>query len=174
MNAGEMGRGLSETEKTEISSVVGVSALKFADLMNERMKNYIFDEDKLTSTEGKTGPYVLYALVRMKSVLEKMGATREITDLDKMTITESAERQLLLRLYQMPESLQTAYDNNAPHVICDYLYKLAQDFNVFYHDCPIKDAEETVKTTRLALTKYALAMGEKMAWILGLRVPEKM
>ena len=174
MNAGEMGRGLSETEKTEISSVVGVSALKFADLMNERMKNYIFDEDKLTSTEGKTGPYVLYALVRMKSVLEKMGATREITDLDKMTITESAERQLLLRLYQMPESLQTAYDNNAPHVICDYLYKLAQDFNVFYHDCPIKDAEETVKITRLALTKYALAMGEKMAWILGLRVPEKM
>lgn len=174
MNAGEMGRGLSEMEKAEISSVVGVSALKFADLMNERMKNYIFDEDKLTSTEGKTGPYVLYALVRMKSVLEKMNAPREITDLDKMIITESAERQLLLRLYQMPESLQTAYDNNAPHVICDYLYKLAQDFNVFYHDCPIKDAEETIKTTRLALTKYALSMGEKMAWILGLRVPEKM
>lgn len=174
MNTGEMGRGLSDSEKDEISSIVGVSALKFADLMNERMKNYIFDEDKLTSTEGKTGPYVLYALVRMKSVLEKTGATREITKTDNMTITESAERQLLLRLYQMPESLQTAYDNNAPHVICDYLYKLAQDFNVFYHDCPIKDAEPTVQATRIALTKYALAMGEKMAWILGLKVPEKM
>lgn len=174
MNSGEMGRDLSETEKTEISSIVGVSALKFADLMNERMKNYIFDEDKLTSTEGKTGPYILYALVRMKSILEKMGETTTVRENDKMVIRVPAERQLLLRLYQMPESLQTAYDNNAPHVICDYLYKLTQDFNLFYHDCPIKGTDEITRQTRLTLTKYALAMGLKMADLLGLRVPNKM
>lgn len=174
MNAGEMGRDLSETEKMEISSIVGVSALKFADLMNERMKNYIFDEDKLTSTEGKTGPYILYALVRMKSILEKMGEPAIVQENDKLVIQVPAERQLLLRLYQMPESLQTAYDNNAPHVICDYLYKLTQDFNLFYHDCPIKGADDVTRQTRLTLTKYALAMGLKMADLLGLRVPDKM
>ncbi len=74
----------------------------------------------------------------------------------------------------MPDSLQTAYDNNAPHVICDYLFKLAQDFNLFYHDCPIKSAEETTRRSRLALTKYTLQMGLKMADLLGLQVPDKM
>ncbi len=174
MNSGEMGRDLTEEEKTEISKIVGVSALKFADLMNERMKNYIFDEDKLTSTEGKTGPYLLYAMVRMKSLLEKSGETVVLTPTDVPVISHPAERQLLLRLYAMPDSIQTAYDNNAPHVVCDYLFKLAQDFNLFYHDCPIKDAEPAVQKSRLALTKYALTVALKMADVLGLQVPDKM
>ena len=174
MNAGEMGRDLTPTEKEEISRIVGVSALKFADLMNERMKNYIFDEDKLTSTEGKTGPYLLYAMVRMKSLLEKSGESLILKKEDVPVITDSAERKLLLRLYAMPDSVQTAYDNNAPHVICDYLFKLAQDFNLFYHDCPIKDASESEKKARLALTKYTLSVALKMADVLGLKVPDKM
>ena len=174
MNSGEMGRDLTEEEKTEISKIVGVSALKFADLMNERMKNYIFDEDKLTSTEGKTGPYLLYAMVRMKSLLEKSGETVALTPADVPVVSHPAERQLLLRLYAMPDSIQTAYDNNAPHVVCDYLFKLAQDFNLFYHDCPIKDAEPAVQKSRLALTKYALTVALKMADVLGLQVPDKM
>jgi arginyl-tRNA synthetase len=74
----------------------------------------------------------------------------------------------------MPDSVQTAYDNNAPHVICDYLFKLAQDFNLFYHDCPIKDASNEEKKSRLALTKYALTVALKMADVLGLKVPDKM
>ncbi len=174
MNSGEMGRDLTATEKEEISRIVGVSALKFADLMNERMKNYIFDEDKLTSTEGKTGPYLLYAMVRMKSLLEKSGVSLDLKKDDIPVITLPAERQLLLRLYAMPDSVQTAYDNNAPHVICDYLFKLAQDFNLFYHDCPIKDASDEEKKSRLALTKYALTVALKMADVLGLEVPDKM
>lgn len=174
MNSGEMGRDLTADEKEKISKIVGVSALKFADLMNERMKNYIFDEDKLTSTEGKTGPYLLYAMVRMKSILEKMNAEKEITAADSITLTHPAERQLLMRLYAMPDSVQTAYDNNAVHVICDYLFKLAQDFNLFYHDCPVKDADENTQRSRLALTKYALSIALKMADILGLKVPDKM
>lgn len=174
MNAGEMGRDLTEDEKQQISKIVGVSALKFADLMNERMKNYIFDEDKLTSTEGKTGPYILYAIVRMKSILEKMGVSQTLTSDDKIIIKVSAERSLILRLYAMPEAVQTAYDNRAPHVIADYLFKLAQDFNLFYHDCPIKDADEQTKKSRLALTKYTLRIASMMADLLGLRVPDKM
>ena len=174
MNSGEMGRDLTEAEKAEISKIVGVSALKFADLMNERMKNYIFDEDKLTSTEGKTGPYLLYAMVRMKSLLEKSGVDTVLSETDIPVITHPAERQLLLRLYAMPDCIQTAYDNNAPHVVCDYLFKLTQDFNLFYHDCPIKDADKTVQQSRLALTKYALTVALKMTDVLGLSVPDKM
>lgn len=174
MNSGEMGRDLTADEKDEISKIVGVSALKFADLMNERMKNYVFDEEKLTSTEGKTGPYLLYAMVRMKSLLERAGETIELSENDKVEISHPAERQLLLRLYSMPDSVQTAYDNNAPHVICDYLFKLTQDFNLFYHDCPIKGTEECVQKSRLALTKYALTVALKMADVLGLKVPDKM
>lgn len=174
MESGEMGRDLSAEEKTEISKIVGVSALKFADLMNERMKNYIFDEDKLTSTEGKTGPYILYAIVRMKSILEKMGVSSTLTPNDIVHIGLPAERGLLLRLYALPEAVQTAYDNYAPHVICDYLFKLAQDFNLFYHDCPIKDADADTRNSRLALTKYTLHVATIMADMLGLKIPDKM
>lgn len=174
MESGEMGRDLTDDEKNQISKIVGVSALKFADLMNERMKNYVFDEDKLTSTEGKTGPYLLYAMVRMKSVLEKNGATAELSPSDTVIITEPAERNLLLRLYALQDSIQTAYDNLAPHVIADYLFKLAQDFNLFYHDCPIKGTDEATQKSRLSLTKYALHTALAMADLLGLRVPDKM
>lgn len=174
MNSGEMGSDLTEEEKEKISKIVGISALKFADLMNDRMKNYIFDEDKLTSTEGKTGPYLLYAMVRMKSVLEKTGTNKSISNDDKLIITNHSERQLLLRLYSMPDYIQTAYDNNAVHVICDYLFKLTQDFNLFYHDCPIKEATADIRASRLTLTKYTLSIALKMADILGLKVPDKM
>ena len=174
MESGEMGRDLTPDEKADISQIVGVSALKFADLINERIKNYIFDEDKLTSTEGKTGPYLLYAMVRMKSVLGKMGENKTFTPDDFVQITTPAERQLLLRLYALPDSVQTAYDNRTPHVLADYLFKLAQDFNLFYHDCPIKGTDEQTQKSRLTLTKYTLHIAEKVADLLGLQVPEKM
>ncbi len=174
MAAGEIGRDLTAAEKETIAQTVGVSALKFADLINERMKNYVFDPDKLTSLEGKTGPYVLYALVRMKSMLDKQGADALLTEQDVPTLSHPAERRLLLRLYALPDSVQTAYDNRAPHVIADYLFKLAQDFNSFYHDCPVKNADESTRRARLALVKYALHVGTRLADVLGLSVPEKM
>ena len=174
METGEMGRDLTPDEKADISQIVGVSALKFADLINERIKNYIFDEDKLTSTEGKTGPYLLYAMVRMKSVLEKVGASLELSPDDTVTVTSPAERQLLLRLYALPDSVQTAYDNRTPHVIADYLFKLAQDFNLFYHDCPIMGTDAETQKSRINLTKYTLHVATTVADLLGLEVPEKM
>ncbi len=174
MTSGEMGRDLTADEQSDIARIVGVSALKFADLMNERMKNYVFDENKLTSTEGKTGPYLLYAMVRMKSVLEKMGVSSTLTPEDVIHISVAPERQLLLRLYALPDAVQTAYDNRAPHVLCDYLFKLAQDFNLFYHDCPIKGADDRLQKSRLALTKYTLHVAQRVADMLGLEVPEKM
>jgi len=170
MECGEIGRDLTDAEKDEISHTVGVAALKFMDLMNDKVKNYIFDEERMLATEGKTGPYLLYAMVRMKSVLEKLGEPKD----DTLTITNPAERKLLLNLYTFPENVQIAYDNRAPHVIADYLYKLCQDFNLFYHDCPIKDADEQTKNSRLNLLKYTLKVALICADMLGLKVPEKM
>lgn len=170
MESGEMGRDLTSAEKDEISHTVGVAALKFMDLMNDKVKNYIFDEDRMLATEGKTGPYLLYAMVRMKSVLEKLGTSKD----DTLTLTDPAERKLLLNLYTFPENVQISYDNRAPHVIADYLYKLCQDFNLFYHDCPIKDADDQTRDSRLNLVSYTLKVAELCADMLGLEVPNKM
>ncbi len=170
MESGEIGRDLTDAEKDEIAHTVGVAALKFMDLMNDKVKNYIFDEDRMLATEGKTGPYLLYAMVRMKSVLEKLGDPKD----DTLTITNPAERKLLLNFYTFPENVQIAYDNRAPHVIADYLYKLCQDFNLFYHDCSIKDADKTTQNSRLNLLKYTLKVALICADMLGLQVPDKM
>ena len=170
MESGEIGRDLTDAEKDEISHTVGVAALKFMDLMNDKVKNYIFDEDRMLATEGKTGPYLLYAMVRMKSILEKLGNPKDET----LTITNPAERKLLLNLYTFPENVQIAYDNRAPHVIADYLYKLCQDFNLFYHDCPIKDTDKATRTSRLNLVAYTLKVALLCADMLGLKVPNKM
>ena len=170
MENGEIGRDLTDAEKDEISHIVGVAALKFMDLMNDKVKNYIFDEERMISTEGKTGPYLLYAMVRMKSVLEKLGNPQD----DTLNLTNPAERKLLLNLYTFPENVQIAYDNRAPHVIADYLYKLCQDFNLFYHDCPIKGTDAQTKTSRLNLLNYTLKVALLCADMLGLKVPNKM
>ena len=170
MESGEIGRDLTDKEKDEIAHTVGVAALKFMDLMNDKVKNYIFDEDRMLATEGKTGPYLLYAMVRMKSVLEKLGEPKD----DTLIITNAAERKLLLNLYTFPENVQIAYDNRAPHVIADYLYKLCQDFNLFYHDCPIKGADEQTQNSRLNLLKYTQKVALICADMLGLKVPNKM
>ncbi len=170
MESGEMGRDLTEEEKARISRIVGVAALKFMDMANDKVKNYVFDEERMISTEGKTGPYLLYAMVRMKSILEKLGKPAD----DTLIITNPAERQLLLNLYAFPQMVMQAYENRAPNVVADYLYKLCQDFNLFYHDCPIKDAEEPTRTSRLNLVAYTLKVALLCADMLGLEVPEKM
>ena len=170
MESGEIGRDLTNAEKDEISHTVGVAALKFMDLMNDKVKNYIFDEERMLATEGKTGPYLLYAMVRMKSILEKLGAPKSAD----LTLTDPAERKLLLHLYTFPENVQIAYDNRAPHVIADYLYKLCQDFNLFYHDCPIKGTDAKTQDSRLNLVAYALKVATLCTDMLGLQVPNKM
>ena len=171
MDAGEMGRDLTEAEKDTISKIVGVAALKFADLMNDKTKNYIFDEERMVGTEGKTGPYLLYAMVRMKSVLDKVGTADMNTPI---VISNPAERKLLLHLLAFPSAVQAAYDARAPHIIADYLYGITGDFNLFYHDCPIKTATDAERTSRLALTALALRVATTCADLLGLQVPEKM
>ena len=89
-------------------------------------------------------------------------------------ITDPSERKLVLNLLAFPTAVQAAYDARAPHIIADYLYSLAADFNLFYHDCPIKTATDTERTSRLALTALTLRVATTAADLLGLQIPEKM
>jgi arginyl-tRNA synthetase len=167
-------KDLPPQEQAAITDIVGIAALKYSDLMNFRESDYIFDIDKFVSFEGNTGPYLLYACVRIKSILRK-AEEAGVTGGGIVEPVGDSDRQLMLALAMLPDVIQTAYDSYAPHYLCDFLYKLAQAFNQFYRDCHIlgeKDAKR--QASWLSLVKLCLAEMELVAGILGMKVPERM
>ncbi len=165
-------KGFSQEELADISAKVGMAALKFADLSNPRTTNYIFDVDKFLSFEGKTGPYLLYAAVRIKSLLEKAGGAPEAA---QIMVTDPAERDLVLALAAFAPAMATAYDKRMPHLLCDHAYTLAQAFSKLYASCRIIDeSNHTLRASRLAL---ALTTGQQLELLLqtlGIDVPDRM
>ena len=143
---------------------VAVAALKFADLQNFRGTSYVFDLDRFSSFEGKTGPYLLYQAVRVKSLLRK--AQAEGAEPGPIVVAEPAERDLVLLL--------DAYDKKAPNFVAEHAYKLAQAFSKFYAACPILSAEPAVKASRLALAETTLRQLEQALELLGIEAPERM
>lgn len=168
-----LGAELPQDEFEEIAHKVAVAALKFADLSNYRGTSYVFDLDRFTSFEGKTGPYLLYQAVRIKSLLRK-GAAEGATP-GAITIAEPAERELALMLDAFEAALGEAYDKKAPNLIAEHAYKLAQAFSKFYAACPVLIAkDEAVKASRLALARTALVQLETALDLLGIETPERM
>ena len=170
--------GISEKfgadEIEDITQKVGIAALKFADLQNQRITNYIFDIERFTAFEGKTGPYLLYAAVRIKSILRK--AKDQGLSAGTIAANDPAEISLVLMLDSFDAALDLSAQKYAPHILCDHVYKLAQAFSRFYSDCPIL-AEETpddVKASRLALAELTLRQLEHGLHILGMDAPERM
>jgi len=164
----------SAEERANVVANVGLAALKFADLQNLRTTNYIFDIDRFTAFEGKTGPYLLYAAVRIKSLLRRaaeMGA-----EAGEIVITEPAERDLVLALDNFNRALTGAADKRAPHILCEHVYTLAQAFSRFYADCPIlvDDTPKATKASRLALATTTLRQLEAGLHILGIETPNRM
>ena len=165
-------KGYDAEELADIAAKVGMAALKFADLSNPRTTNYIFDLDKFLSFEGKTGPYLLYATVRVKSVLEKAGLPPAGA---AVVITVDAERDLVLALASFSEAMRGAYDKRMPHILCDHAYKVAQAFSKFYAACRIGDEpEEAVKASRLLLSQTTGRQLELVLDILGIAIPDRM
>jgi arginyl-tRNA synthetase len=168
-------KNLDEAETSEISRKVSLAALKYGDLSNQVTKDYVFDLDKFSSFEGNTGPYILYTSVRINSILNKAGST--IGDL-KVHVIEplsQVERDLMLKLGFFNEAVDKAFNEKAPHKICEYLYDTANLFNKFYNDNRII-SEENIERKQswlnlLILTKRVLKTGLEL---LGLEVPEKM
>jgi len=168
-----LGSELSPEEFEAIAAKVAVAALKFADLQNFRGTSYVFDLDRFTSFEGKTGPYLLYQAVRIKSVLRR--AADEGHEAGAIRISEPAERDLGLILDGFDAALTEAYDKKAPNFIAEHAYRLAQGFSKFYANCPIIGASDSdTRSARLALAGAVLKQLEIAFDLLGIEAPERM
>ncbi|MDP3748364.1 MAG: arginine--tRNA ligase [Phenylobacterium sp.] len=167
-----LGAELDPEAFEETAHKVAVAALKFADLQNFRGTSYVFDLDRFSSFEGKTGPYLLYQAVRVKSILRR--AADEGVEAGEITISEPAERDLVLLLDAFDQALADAYDKKAPNFLAEHAYKLAQTFSKFYAACPIMTAEPTVRASRLALAQTTLRQLEQALDLLGIEAPDRM
>jgi len=160
-------------ERQSIAKTVGIGAIKFADLVNNRASNYIFDLERFTRFEGKTGPYLQYAAVRIKSILRKAGAEGH-SSLPPVIRSEE-ERQLALQLLMTTEALLNAETKRAPNLICDFVFTLAQNFSRFYTEHHIlSETDEGLRAARLGLCALTLAAIERCLALLGIDVPERM
>lgn len=163
-----------EAERDEIARLVGLSALKFADLVNHRAKDYVFDLERFSSFEGRTGPYLLYTAVRTKSILRRA----EEAGLQTGQILPPAgeeERELMLKLTELPDVMAYAYETRAPNHLADYVYNLAITFNRFYREFHILSEEDAARQASwLALALYSLQQIELVLSLLGIEVPERM
>lgn len=175
-NAEEKGSQVDEVQAEETARIVGLAAIKYGDLSNQAAKDYIFDMDRFTSFEGDTGPYILYTIVRIKSILAKYEEQGEkLTDTVIREATSVSEKSLMLELTKCNAVLEAACEETAPHKICAYIYDLANAFNHFYHETKILTEEDAQKKAGwiavLALTKDVL---ETCIDLLGFSAPERM
>ena len=170
-------RTVSEEEALKTSKIVGMAALKYGDLSNQASKDYIFDMDRFVSFEGNTGPYILYTIVRIKSILAKASdlEVQGVCTGDILPAVSGAEKDLMLQLSKYNEVIETSFMELAPHKICQYVYELANAFNRFYHDTKII-AEENEKQRASWLSLISLAKDVLTACIdlLGIEAPERM
>jgi arginyl-tRNA synthetase len=160
-------------ERQAIAKAVGIGAIKFADLVNNRASNYIFDLERFTRFEGKTGPYLQYAAVRIKSILRKAEAEGHVSAAP--VIRSEEERQLALQLLTMTEALLNAETKRAPNLICDFVFTLAQNFSRFYTEHHIlSESDADLRAARLGLCALTLQAIERCLGLLGIDVPERM
>ena len=177
------GDKLSEQELTELRQIIGLAAIKYGDLMNPCESNYIFDIDKFASFEGNTGPYILYTMVRIKSILAKLREhhaelmqklEQSPAQIDGKFETAS-QRELALTLTRFSHTINEAYKKDAPSMICSYIYEISNKFNVFYHDKKIlAETNETVLSSLVGLITLTLKVLDICINILGFKAPRKM
>ncbi len=168
---------LSDAELHDIGAAVGIAALKYADLSTDRVKDYIFSFDRMLAFEGNTGPYLLYALVRIRSIFRK-AAERGVGDAWKTTAHAThapAEKQLALALLRYPGALKSTGESLEPHRLCTYLYELAGAFSVFFDQCPVLAAtDEASRDQRLRLCDLAAKVLADGLNVLGIPATDRM
>ena len=169
-------RSVKDKDAKETAEIVGLSAIKYGDLSNQATKDYIFDIDRYTSYEGNTGPYILYTIVRIKSILAKYKETGvSVGDLTILPSKEQSEKALSLALIKFSDVIDGAYKDNAPHKICQYIYEVSNSFNGFYHNTKIL-AEEDKKQQEsyIALITLTKEILETCIDLLGIQCPDRM
>ncbi|MES1158757.1 MAG: arginine--tRNA ligase [Terricaulis silvestris] len=168
----DIGADFSAAEFEDVAHKVAIAAIKFADLSNFRGTSYVFDLDRFMSFEGKTGPYLLYQAVRIKSVLRK--AEEQGVKAGAISVSEPAERTLALALDAFDGAIDGAVEKRAPHFLAEHAYALASAFSGFYQHCPILPSEGAVRASRLALAQATLKQLTLTLDLLGIEVPERM
>ena len=170
------GREMSEEEAKKTADQVALAALMYGDLSNQAAKDYIFDLEKFTSFEGDTGPYILYTIVRIKSILAKFAEQGGDVAAAKLNVVQSdAEKALVMQLLQFNSMMEGAATELAPHRVCAFVYELANDFNHFYHETKIiTEEDETKKAGWIALLSLTKNVMLDCISVLGFEAPEKM
>ena len=169
-------RSVKDKDARQTAQIVGLSAIKYGDLSNQATKDYIFDIDRFTSFEGNTGPYILYTIVRIKSILNRY--EQENKDTENGEILEAAnesEKALMLALTGFPAVVEGAFEEKAPHKVCSYIYELANAFNRFYHETKIlSEEDEWQKASWIQVLLLTRKVLETSIDLLGFSAPERM
>lgn len=169
-------RTVEESEGRKIAKMVGLAAIKYGDLSNQASKDYVFDVERFTSFEGNTGPYILYSIVRIKSILSKYEEAGEsIKTAAMLPAVNNSEKALMLELTKFNQVMEIAMNDCAPHKICAYVYDLANAFNHFYHDTKILSEENIErKASYISLLELTKEVLEQCIALLGFEAPERM
>ena len=163
---------LAETERDEVARIIGIGAVKYADLSQYRMTDYIFSWDRMLSFQGNTAPYLQNAYVRIRSIFRKAG--EEFVAPDQLFFSAPEERNLALKLCQFAETVPAVLNDFRPNILANYLYELANSFHSFYEACPVLKSEEPARSSRLALCELTARVLAKGLVLLGIKVPERM
>lgn len=165
-------RTVTEEEANNTAKIVGLSALKYGDLSNQASKDYVFDIDRFASFEGNTGPYILYTIVRIKSIITKYGKE---ADGKVLPPASASEKELMLQAVKFQEVMKMASDELAPHKICSYIYDVSNTFNKFYHDTKIlSESDELRKSSYIKLISITRKILETCIHLLGFDAPDRM
>lgn len=167
---------VEEEEGRKTAKMVALSAIKYGDLSNQAAKDYIFDVERFTSFEGNTGPYILYTIVRIKSILKKYQEQKTLPqDATILAAHSESEKALMLEISKFNSMMESAYADTAPHKVCAYIYDLANAFNHFYHETKIlAEMDETVQAGYICLLELTKRALEICIEVLGFAAPEKM
>ena len=168
----EKNPGLTDPEKIDIARTIGIGAVKYADLSQYRMTDYIFSWDKMLALQGNTAPYLQNAYVRIRSIFRKAG--EGAPKMDKVVLNESAEITLAKRLCQFAEIVPQVLNDFRPNILANYLFELADGFHAFYEACPVLRSDEPVRGSRLAVCDLTGRILQRGLDLLGIKVPEKM
>lgn len=165
---------LDGDERAAVARAVGIGALKYADLSTDRIRDYVFDWDRMLSFDGNTAPYLQYAQARICSIFRRADLDRAVAREAAPVITAPEERALMLRLLGFDAAVHESAERYAPHRLTTYLFDLAQDFTAFYEACPVLKAEGEVRDSRLALCDLTARVLQSGLGLLGIDAPERM
>jgi arginyl-tRNA synthetase len=171
----EKNPALSAEERAEVAKIIGIGAVKYADLSTDRIKDYVFDWERMLAFDGNTAPYLQYAHARICSIFRRAEIQRETTRATVPTLGTEHERTLALRLLAFDTAVWDTLDRYSPHRLCTYLFELAHDFTAFYENCPVLKADdEATKRSRLALCDLTARVIAQGLDLLGITAPERM